>query len=577
MNIYQKISGLMDRDDHRAFIVFVIISFLAGLIEVAGIGSIMPFIGVLMQPDIIHHNKILSTLYDMLHFTRDQQFVIFTGAVSLTILILGGVINIFAIHYQLRVTFRIGHKLAFRLLTSYLSQPYNFFLNTNSNTLKTIVLSDVDRAIAAVLVPCGVIISKTMVIVVLSAMLLMVNPVVTFLLMMTTGSVYAGLLFYFRKRMRIRGENSVEQNRIRFQTTNEAFSSIRDIKLHDNAGFFIGKFRAASDGYNRAQAYSLYHGQLPKFIIEMIGFVALISLILYLIVTGSKTANEIIPLIALFAASGYKVLPAAQSLYASYNNVRFYMTSIDMILAGLALPEGHNSITDAESRLDFQREISLQDVSFSYPGRDEPVLQSVNCTIRKNSLVGIVGATGAGKSTLIDILIGLLPPDSGQVAVDGITIRAENTKLWQHQIGYVPQKIYLLDDSIENNIAFGQTITDQAVIQNAAAMAQIDDFISTLPAGYKTSVGEQGDHLSGGQRQRIGIARALYRDPAVLVLDEPTSALDIDTARQLVATLKSLSRNKTIILITHATEILEHCDQILNLEHGRLEARPKAA
>lgn len=577
MNINRKISGLMDQDDHRAFVIFVIISFFASLIEVAGIGSIMPFIGVLMRPDIIHHNKILWALYNMLHFTSDQQFIVFIGTVSLTILIFGGVINIFALHYQLRVTFRIGHKLALRLLKAYLSQPYNFFLSTNSNTIKTVILSDVDRMVAAVLVPCGVIISKAMVIVILIAMLLLVSPVGTFLLMITTGGVYAGLLFYFRKRVHIRGQNSVEQNKIRFKTANEAFSSIRDIKLHDNAGFFIEKFREASDQFNRAQAYSIYHGQLPKFIIEMIGFVALISLILYMIVASSKTANEIVPMIALFAASGYKVLPAAQNLYASFSNIRFYTASIDMILAGLALPKEHTSVSEADASLDFQREITMHDVCFSYAGRTEPVLQSINCTILKNSLVGIVGATGAGKSTLIDILIGLIPAKSGQFAVDGVAITAGNTNLWQRQIGYVPQKVYLLDDSIESNIAFGQTISDPVVIQNAAAMAQISGFIATLPAGYKTSVGEQGDHLSGGQRQRIGIARALYRDPAILVLDEPTSALDAETARQLGSTLKSLSQYKTIILITHATEILEHCDQVMSLEHGKLKARQKAA
>jgi ABC-type bacteriocin/lantibiotic exporter with double-glycine peptidase domain len=572
-----KISRLMDPADRRAFIIFVIISFFAGIIEVAGIGSIMPFIGVLMQPDLIHHNKILAHIYDTLHFSDNNQFIIFTGAVTLTIIVAGGLINILSIRYQLRVTFRIGHKLAQRLLISYLSQPYRYFLGINSNSIKSIILSEVDRTVAAVLVPCGVIIAKSMIIIALMSMLLLVNPVITIVLIALVGSTYATLLFYFRHRMRIRGQDAVHQNTVRFQTISEAFSSIRDIKLHHNAGFFTDKFRYASERFNNAQAYSLFHGQLPKFIIEMIGFVVLICLILYLIVSGNRAANEVIPLIALFAASGYKVLPAAQSLYASYNNVRFYTTSIDLVLEGLNLPQSSANAEGQPGRLEFSQDIVARDLVFSYAGRAEPALKSVSCTIRKNSLVGVIGPTGAGKSTFIDILIGLLPPDSGRILIDGVELTPLNSPLWQQQIGYVPQKIYLLDDSIENNIAFGQAILDHSQIEKAAEQAKVANFILTLPEQYKTFVGEQGDHLSGGQRQRIGIARALYRDPAVLVLDEPTSALDSETAQQLMTTLKTLSQQKTIIIITHAQEILDSCDMILRISNGMLESSSKAA
>lgn len=572
----QKILRLMDPTDRRAFIIFVIISFFAGIIEVAGIGSIMPFIGVLMQPDLIHHNKILAHIYDTLHFSDSNQFIIFTGAVTLTIIVAGGLINILSIRYQLRVTYRIGHKLAQRLLISYLSQPYRYFLGINSNSIKSIILSEVDRTVAAVLVPCGVIIAKSMIIIALMAMLLLVNPVITIVLIALVGGTYAILLFYFRHRMRICGQDAVHQNTVRFQTISEAFSSIRDIKLHHNAGFFTDKFRYASERFNNAQAYSLFHGQLPKFIIEMIGFVVLIGLILYLIVSGNRAANEVIPLIALFAASGYKVLPAAQSLYASYNNVRFYTTSIDLVLEGLNLPQSSAGSEGHPGRLEFSRDIVAQDLVFSYAGRGEPALKSVSCTIRKNSLVGVIGPTGAGKSTFIDILIGLLPSDSGQILIDGVELTPLNSPLWQQQIGYVPQKIYLLDDSIENNIAFGQAILDHTQIEKAAERAKVANFILTLPEQYKTFVGEQGDHLSGGQRQRIGIARALYRDPAVLVLDEPTSALDSETAQQLMTTLKALSQQKTIIIITHAQEILDSCDMILRINNGMLESSSKA-
>jgi ABC-type multidrug transport system fused ATPase/permease subunit len=572
-NLRKTLTNLLDTEDRRSFTTFIVISFLAGIIEVIGIGSIMPFIAVLMQPDIIFSNKILAAIYAELGFETTQQFLIFMGCATLVLITLGGIINICSIRYQLKVTHRIGHKWATRLFSAYLHQPYRFYLKTNTNTMKSTILSEVDRVVSSILIPVAVFISKAMIICIILFLLLFVSPIVTVLLIVITGGVYSGLLIYFRKKMKSRGQQAVLQNSLRFRTTSEAFDSIRDIKLHDNAAFFENAFGQASEKFTTAQAYSLYHGQIPKYIIEMIGFIILIALILYLMTSGNNQVSDIIPLITLFAASGYKVLPAAQNLYSSLNSIRFNGAALASVAAGMNLPT-NNKITSNNnlSKIDFKNEINIQNVTFAYDDREQPALRNVTAHIRKNTMVGIIGQTGAGKSTFIDILIGLLSPQSGQILIDGNILNANDIKSWQSKIGYVPQQIHLLAGSIKSNIAFGKTEehADFDKIKDSAKKAHIDSFIASLPDGYDTDVGERGDRLSGGQRQRIGIARGLYRDPEILVLDEPTSALDSETAQGLVKTLKAISAEKTIIIITHNMDTLDHCDQVLRFSDGQI-------
>lgn len=565
---------LLDTEDRRSFAIFVAISFFSGVIEVIGVGSIMPFIGVLMQPDLITENQILSSAYETFNFRTSSQFLFFLGMVTLAFITLGGICNIFSIRYQLKITHKIGHKLAVRLLSSYLSQPYSFYLRTNTNVLKSSILSDVDRVVSSVLIPAATIISKAMVITIILLLLLFINPTITALLFVITGGVYAGLIIYFRKKMKTRGQQALQQNAIRFKIVNESFSCIRDIKLHDNADFFEDQFNQASKKFADLQAYSLYHGQIPKFIIEMVGFFILILLILFLISEGNNHVQDIIPLIALFAASGYKILPAAQNLYSSLNSIRFNSAGLESVAQGVSLTPEHAQNDKVGSDLHFNNAITMDKICFSYENASEKVLKDISLQIKKNSLIGVVGPTGAGKSTLIDILIGLIPPDSGQILIDETPLTAQNLKSWQKKIGYVPQHVQLISGSIASNIAFGKEDRniDWERIDDAARNAHIHTFIQDLPDGYKTDVRENGDRLSGGQRQRIGIARALYHAPDIIVLDEPTSALDPETAQNIILTLKSIARERTIILITHDLDRLSHCDQIIFVNNGQAKS-----
>jgi len=572
---YQKLLRLLDTNDKKSFFLFILISFLGGAIEVAGIGSVMPFIGVLIQPDLVTTNHILSSIYTTLQFSSTSNFIIFMGCITLGTVMTGGTINILAIRFQLNLSYRIAHKWTTRLFSTYLHQPYKFYLGMNSNAMKSGILSEVDRTVSSVLIPSSVLISKAMILTVIFIMLLFINAAITIILMGIIGSIYGALLIYFRHKMKRRGQGMVEHNKTRYRVTSEAFTGIREIKLYHNAAYFEKKFATASKEYNMSQAYSLYFGQIPRFIIEIVGFSALIGLAIYLIAVSGNPANHVIPLIALFAAAGYKILPASQNLYTSLNKIRFNSASLAAVADGLALsPEIEEDNADDKTKITFDHEISVKNISFAYDNQPTPALNNVNCTIKKNTLVTIMGPTGAGKSTFIDLLAGLLQPTAGEILIDGQTLTTANVRSWQRQIGYVPQKIHLLDGSIKDNITFGQPadLIDVDQITVAAKKAQIDSYIMSLPDQYRAAVGEHGDHLSGGQRQRVGIARALYRDPAILILDEPTSALDADTARSLLTTLKELSQEKTVIIITHSTEAQKYCDQILFVSEGQIES-----
>lgn len=574
LEIGKTLIRLLDSHDRRSFFIYTVISFVAGIIEVVGIGSIMPFIGVLLQPSLVTENPILFGVYSMLGFTSTNMFIIFMGLTTIGLITLGGITNIFCVRYQLRMSYMTGHKWAVRLLSAYLSQPYKFFLRQNTNTIKAIVLSDVDRVVSALLLPFGAIIARSFVIMLLVILLLLVNPAVTLSLVGITGGIYGALLLYFKKKMKTKGALALLQNSIRFKSANDALSCIREIKLHGNASFFTDNFEKASGSFASLQAYSLYHGQIPRFVIEIIGFVILITILLYFLVSGKANTGDIIPLVALFAASGYKILPAAQNLYSSINSIRFNTSALETVAAGMALEIYEDQITDNNKKIDFLKEIKIEDLSFAYEGADTYTIHDINISIQKNSMVGIVGPTGAGKSTLIDILIGLLPPQKGKISIDATTLSPDHIRAWQRKIGYVPQQVQLLEGTAAYNIAFASDPgkIDKERMIRAATAACMNDFISEDKNGFDLEVGEEGTRLSGGQKQRLGIARALYLEPEVIVLDEPTSALDKETAKAIITSLKSLSHEKTIIIITHNLEVLNFCDQIVFVNNGTVKS-----
>jgi len=376
-----------------------------------------------------------------------------------------------------------------------------------------------------------------------------------------------------KNRISIIGLSSTKENFTLFKTADEAMSGIKDIKLHRSYDEFVNRFYSPSKKLASYGAQSNLFTTLPRFLLEIIAFGGIVAIIISLISTTKDGDNSnIIPIISLYVMAGYRLLPAFQQIYGGITKVKYSLPAFEIIVNELSISNNEKVETITDSSLLFKDKLQINDLSFSYDNSNLKVLDKLNLTIYPYTTVGIVGPTGSGKTTLIDVLLGLLSPESGFISLDGVDINKQNISSWQKNIGYVPQSIYLTDDTIEANIAFAKSgnevNTEKA--KEAAKMANLHEFIMTLPEQYKSFVGERGVRLSGGQRQRIGIARALYHDPKVLVLDEATSSLDGITENAIMDAIHNLTHKKTIIIIAHRLSTVEECDIIHFISNGHI-------
>ena len=373
-----------------------------------------------------------------------------------------------------------------------------------------------------------------------------------------------------RKRLREFGSSTSVAEADRFKTANEAMSGIKELKLHGTEQVFLDRFKAPSAKRAVMMAYSQLSSILPRYLLDAIGFGAILFLMTYMIYI-EKTSGEIIPIVTIFALAGYRLMPALQQIYASVTQLKFNLPALDLLVTDLSSVNEVISFNRKNNPpLLFSKHLIIKDVGFTYPNVNIPVLKNINLKIESNTTVGLVGLTGSGKTTLVDIMLGLLNHTRGKLFVDETELTAENISSWQDNLGYVPQAIYLIDDTIERNIAFAVTDVDIKKVKHAAQMAELDEFIQTLADGYQTNVGERGIRLSGGQKQRIAIARALYHDPKFLILDEATSSLDGLTENIIMDAIHNIAHKKTILMIAHRITTLKECDVIHVLENGTI-------
>lgn len=551
--------------------------FFMGLLEVVGISLVMPFMALVIKPDVINHNKKISWLYNFLHFTSPHRFLIFIGLVVLFVLIASNMYAAFTQWLSLKFCFGREYSFSKRLLEKYLYKPYQYFLDKNSSELSKNILAEVTAVVNAALVGGMQALSKIISALFILLLLLFVNPLLAFIMIIVLGGAYFGIYYFVRNALSRISSKQVKTQAERYKSIAEAFGSIKDIKLLHAEENFITAYADPAHEYARCQSGSAVIGYLPKYALESIAFGGVLVLVLYLL-AAHKNLEYFMPLLALYAFAGYRLMPALQLIFLNVSMVKANMGSLDILYNDLG--GGHYSfpfadIKESKNRIEFNHKIQLNQLNFSYSASHDLVIRNLNILIEKNSTIGFVGTTGAGKTTLVDIILGLLLPQKGEIIIDDVTVNNNNLASWQKILGYVPQQIFLLDDTIIRNIAFGvpENEIDVSKVEAAARMANLHDFIvSDAPNGYKTIVGERGVRLSGGQRQRIGIARALYRDPEVLILDEATSALDGITETAILDAIHSLSRKKTIIIIAHRLTTVEECDVIYLLEKGMIVA-----
>lgn len=572
----KKVFGLLTkREISRLYLLFVVM-VISAIIEVVGIASIMPFLALITEPDLIRENDILNQVYTMLNFESTNRFLVFTGIVVLVILVASNFF-VFLTNWGLaRFSWMRSHSVSIRLLRNYLFQPYSFFLNQNSALLGKNILSEVQVAVKGVIVPLLEILSRVIVAIFIFVLLLVVEPILALSSIIILGGAYVLTYRIIKKKLQIKGKERYRTNALKFKAVNEAFGDIKQVKLMGCEKFFLKRFSKPSIENAKHNASAQIIGLVPRYIIEIIAFGGIIIVVLYFLIVKGEL-GEFLPVVGLYAVSVYRLLPSIQSIFTSVAHIRYNAQGID------ALFEEMSSFKDTEvpassgkkkvEPLAFKEVFELKNITYTYPETDRPVIENLNIKIDVNTAIAFTGATGAGKTTVANIILGLLRPDSGEMAADGVEITDDNLSSWQRNLGYIPQDIYLQHNTVVSNITFGvpDEKVDMDLVIKAAKIANIHDFImEELPQQYNTIVGERGVRLSGGQRQRIGIARALYHDPSVLVLDEATSALDGATEHEVFKAIENIAKTKTLIIIAHRLTTIQDCDVIYVMEKGKV-------
>lgn len=574
-----KVVSLLEPGEKKRLGLVALGAIGMALIEVVGVGSIMPFMAVAAKPEIIHTNPYLRWGYDSLGFTSDRSFLIALGVAMLAFLVITNASQAVVQYIKVKFTSMRRHTLSLKLLKSYLGQGYPFFLNRNSYDFIKNINTEITQMISGTLMQFVEFISRLIQITLLTAFLFIVNPLSTLGITASILVLYGGIYTFVRKTLKNLGSERFDLNTERSKIVSEAFWAIKEVKILGIEPVFISEYSPPSKRLARNESVNEIIGDVPKFALETVAFSAIIFFVLLTIIK-SGGFEDAAAAVSLYAYAGYRLIPAVQNMFKALTKLRYGATTADRLYEEfVSTANGLSNLkTMTTERIGFQDSITLDNISFTYPGIERPVIENLSLTIQANSLVGFAGKTGSGKTTLVDILLGLLRPQKGSIIADGTSVDDLSIRSWQANLGYVPQNIYLSNDSVAANIAFGvpRNAIDMAAVERAAEMAQIHDFIVTeLKDGYRTEIGERGIRLSGGQRQRIGIARALYRNPPVLIMDEATSALDHETEEAVMDAIDALAGQKTILLIAHRLSTLKKCDVIYQLEKGKIVMKGK--
>lgn len=576
----------------RLRLVGVLVAMLGmGILQMAGVGVILPFVSLLSSPGEIHDNAVLEWLYTGMSFSTPNGFLIFIGGVLLAILVFSNAVTALTIWLMTSFAWGVQKRISTRLLEGYLHQPYETFLNRNSADTGKNILIESQQFANGVLMPALKSLAFGITAAMIVGFLFWLQPLLALAVTLIFGCAYLLVYLTIRRVLLRIGRERMTANTQRFQAVGEAFGSVKEVKVMGREAHFLQRYEPAASLFANAMATSQVLGQVPRYAIEGLAFGIVMAAMLWVLASG-QCLQSALPLASAFVVAGYRLLPALQNIYQGFAQWRFNQSVVDTLQRDLAAyvpplsvreSNGYSETTivrhsasKVTAKLDFGHAIELQGVTYRYPMASAPSLDDISLTISRNSFVALTGATGAGKTTLADIILGLLDPGTGAICIDGVPLNADNRGQWQANLGYVPQEIYLTDSTIASNIAYGLAAedVDHGAVERAARIANIHDFIvEKLPEGYETVVGERGVRLSGGQRQRVGIARALYHDPSVIVLDEATSALDNDTERRIVNELDAMRGGRTLIVIAHRLSTVQKCHEVFMLHDGKIAAR----
>jgi ABC-type multidrug transport system fused ATPase/permease subunit len=575
MQIFKKILFLLTPQERRRALLLLIMILIMALTDMIGVASILPFMTVLINPSFIETNIILNYLFQISNvfgIENNRQFIFALGIFVFILFVFSLCLKTLTMYAQYRFVQMREYSISKRLMEIYLHQPYVWFLSRHSADIEKNIFTEVGQVVGGGLSPLLFLISNTLIATSLIILLILVDPKLAIIVSLSLGGSYFFIFYFVRNYLGRAGQKRIINNQLRFKAVSEAIGAAKEVKFGGLEETYIKSFSKSAYIYAQTVALASIIGNLPRYILEAIAFGGILLIILFIVGQASNFEN-VIPTLSLYIFACYRLMPALQGIYASFTQLTFIRPSVDRIHEDFKSLKPISKNQD-QGILYLNKSISLKNIYYNYPNTSRTALKNINLTIPAKSTVALVGATGSGKTTTVDIILGLLEPQIGTLEVDGTIITKYNSRSWQNSIGYVPQHIYLADNTIAANIAFGVETKDinQEALKSAAKTANIHKFVTNeLPQQYQTFIGERGVKLSGGQRQRIGIARALYHKPQVLIFDEATSALDNETEKAVMEAVYNLRKNITIILIAHRLTTLEQCDHIFVFEKGEVK------
>ena len=575
--IFTKLGYIFTAKDKRKIAILLVAVVIGSFLELLGVTIFMPFINIISNPQTIQRTWYLKLFYDGLHFSSTKNFMIALSCAIIAVYLIKNIYLIVEKNCIYKFSYSTQMRLSTRLLETYMKEPYTFHLNKNIASLQRTIQEDTGRFMQVVLYFMELV-TELVVCLTLGIYLLFVSKSIT-IIVVSLLVVFVGTFLACTRRYsnQLGRDNQAYQGKI-YQWMNQALGGIKEIKILERDSFFIDEYRKYYAKFARGLRLSRTISILPKYLVEAVAITGLLIAIIVKMTFGEADLVYYIPQLTVFAVAAFRLMPSVGRINEYATNMLYAFPSVDLIYKDLVEIEDYVEKQDHEvaEKWNLKNAIEVKEVTYYYPDTEEPVIDGASLTIQKGKTVAFIGASGAGKTTMVDIILGLLVPQKGVVMADEINVH-EKPKTFHAQIGYIPQVIYLSDDTIRNNIAFGikEAQIDEAAVQAAVEKAQLTEFINSLPHGLDTIVGDRGVRLSGGQRQRIGIARALYHDPEILVLDEATSALDNETESAVMEAIDHLQGLKTMIIIAHRLTTIRNVDKIYEVGEGKVRERSK--
>lgn len=573
-NLIKKLFKLITKNQKKRFISLQIMVLIMAFMEIISLASIIPFMTLVGNIGQLHQDSIIAQLYKVINISSQSQFLFLVGVGVLLIILISSIFSIITTWRISIFATSFGAEISDRLYNYYIKKNWLFHLSESSAQLTKKIAIESQRVTRGIIMPLMQLNARLIVTFLICISIFIYDPIVALAGVSVFTTAYLILFRSVRRRLQDNGKKISEVSQQRFHLMNEGFGGIKDILILGRDEEFINQFKLTGNKLAYSQGTNAALSQVPRYLMELVAFGSMISLLLYLIGNYNGNLGVILPIISVYAIAGFKLLPSFQQIYSSISTIKGNIAALESIEEDLMSSEQiiFDNSKNKKRYLYPKKKIELENIFFRYPNKSELTLNNVSFSIPVNSYIGIVGPSGSGKTTIIDILLGLIDPQKGRLKVDDIVVNLKNKRLWQNTIGFVAQNIFLSDATIAENIAFGisKDEIDLDRVMFTLKLANLIEFIESLEKGIHSNVGERGIQLSGGQRQRIAIARALYHNAEVLIFDEATSSLDGITEKMIMKSINDFIRNKTIILVAHRLNTVEKCDKILFVEKGKV-------